>query len=477
MNTTSQLSAMDRIQSLLDENSFVEVGALVTRRNTDFDLVQKEIPGDGVITGYGLIDNRLVYVYSQDKSALNGTVGEMHGKKIAHIYDLALKVGAPVIGIIDSAGMRLQEATDALNAFGEIYVKQTMASGVIPQITAVLGTCGGGSAVLTALSDFSFITKKDGKLFVNSPNALEGNNTAKCDTASATYQSEAGNIDFVCEDDIEVITKIRELVTVLPDNNDEDSSFDECQDDLNRLTPNFNNEIGDTANAFIDISDNNLFIEVKKEYAKEMVTGFIRLNGMTIGAIANRTEVLNDEGKVIEKFDGSLTTAGCYKAEKFVKFCDSFHIPVLTLTNVNGYKATLDEEKSIAIAAAKLTYAFTNATVPKVNLIIGKAFGSAYITMNSKHIGADIVFALDSAEIGMMNAKSAAMIMYGDKKELVEVKAKEYASLQSSVISAARRGYVDTIIEAPSTRKHLIYAFEMLFTKSEGRPNKKHGTV
>jgi methylmalonyl-CoA decarboxylase subunit alpha len=477
MSTTAQLSARDRINSLLDDNSFVEVGALVTRRSTDFNLQQKEIPADGVITGYGVIDGKLVYVYCQDKSALNGTIGEMHAKKIAHIYDMALKVGAPVIGIIDCAGMRLQEATDALNGFGEIYLKQTMASGVIPQITAVLGTCGGGSAVLTSLSDFSFMAKYGAKLFVNSPNTLKGNFTSKLDTSAAAFQAESGNIDFVFEDDASVLAGIRELISILPSNNEDNDSFDECNDDLNRLVPELSASVTDPAVALRLISDNNYFLEVKADYAKEMVTGFIRLNGMTIGAIANRTELLDENGKVTEKFDGSLTTAGCYKAEKFVRTCDAFNIPVLTLTNVTGYKATVEEEKTIGTATAKLTYAFANATVPKVNVITKKAYGSAYLTMNSKHIGADMVFAIEGAEIGMMDSKLAAQIMYENEPDLIEEKAKEYAELQSSAVAAAKRGYVDTIIEAASTRKHLIYAFEMLFTKRESRPSKKHDTV
>ncbi len=477
MNNTSQLSAMDRINSLLDKNSFVEIGSLVTKRNTDFNLTNEEVPGDGVITGYGLIDDRLVYVYSQDKSALNGTVGEMHARKITRLYDLALKVGAPVIAIIDSAGMRLQEATDALDAFGAIYQKQTMASGVIPQISAVLGNCGGGTSILTALSDFTFMADEGAKLFVNSPNAIEGNYTSKCDTASAEFKATTGTVDFFCKDDLEVLGSIRQLVSVLPDNNGDDVSYDEATDDLNRLVPNFANELEDVSHALIDISDNNFFLEVKSEYAKDMVTGFIRLNGLTVGAIANRIKVKDSERNTIEEFDGSLSTAACYKAESFVEFCDSFNIPLLTLTNVAGYKATIKEERTIATAVAKLTYAFANATVAKVNLIVGKAYGSAYITMNSKHIGADIVFALDSAKIGMMDAKSAAQIMYGDDSDLIKEKSKEYDKLQTSAQSAAKRGYVDSIIEAPSTRKHLIYAFEMLFTKFEEGPSKKHGTV
>ncbi|HAB61090.1 MAG TPA: carboxyl transferase, partial [Lachnospiraceae bacterium] len=438
MSTTAQLSARERILSLLDDNSFVEVGAMVTKRSTDFNMQQKEIPADGVITGYGVIDSNLVYVYSQDQTALGGSVGEMHAKKIARIYDMALKVGAPVIGLIDCAGLRLQEATDALNGFGELYLKQTLASGVIPQITAVLGNCGGGVAISSNLSDFTFMTEKDAKIFVNSPNALDGNYVEKCDTSTAKFQAEAGVVDVVCKDDEAVLTSIRQLVTILPSNNEDNDSYVECNDDLNRLVPALGTYLKDSAIALKEISDDNFFFEVKSAYAREMVTGFIRLNGMTIGAVANRAEVLDEELKAVEEFDGSLTTAGCEKATSFVNFCDAFNIPVLTLTSVKGYKATTEEEKTIAKAAAKLTYAFANATVPKVNVIVGEAYGSAYVTMNSKHIGADLVLAYEDAIIGMMDAKSAAQIMYAeeinassDATAMIDEKTREYASLQS----------------------------------------------
>ena len=476
MSSAAQLSARERIITLLDDNSFVEVGAFVTKRSTDFNLQQKETPADGVITGYGVIEGNLVYVYSQDSSSMGGSIGEMHAKKIAHIYDMALKVGSPVIGLIDSTGLRLQEATDALNGFGEIYLKQTLASGVIPQITAIFGNCGGGLAVMASFSDFSFMEGKNARLFVNSPNALLGNNKEKCDTAQATFQAKAGAVDYV-GDEVDIISKIRNLITILPSNNEDDASFDECTDDLNRLLPEMSQEANDSRRALIDISDSHYFFEIKSDYAKEMVTGFIRLNGMTIGAVANRTEVTDDSGKVTERLDGSLTTAGCYKAESFVSICDAFNIPVLTLTNVNGYKATVEEERGIAIASAKLTYAFANATVPKVNVIVGKAFGSAYITMNSKHIGADMVYALPSAQIGMMDAELAAQIMYdGEALSVQKEKAAEYAALQSSAEAAAKRAYIDSIIEPETVRKHVIYSFEMLFTKRESRPAKKHGT-
>lgn len=477
MSSTTQLSAKDRITNLLDENSFVEVGALVTRRSTDFNMQQKDVPSDGVITGYGVIDGNPVYVYSQDTKALNGSIGEMHAKKISNLYDLAIKVGAPVIGLVDCAGLRLEEATDALAGFGDIYLKQSLASGVIPQITAIFGNCGGGSAVTASLSDFVFMEEKNAKLFVNSPNAILGNNATKCDTSSATFMAEAGVVDFVKEDEVSLLNSIRELVMMLPSSNEDDASYDECSDSLNRLLSNLSSELDDVTLALKELSDQHAFVEVKTTYAKEMVTGFIRLNGMTVGAIANRTEVLDDSGKAIEKFDNVLTSAGCYKAEKFVAFCDAFNIPILTLTNVSGYSATMSEAKSISIAAAKLTYAFANATVPKVNVITKKAFGSAYVTMNSKHIGADLVFAFESAKIGTMDANLAAQIMYADQKEIQEQKAKEYDELQQSAVAAAKRGYVDAIIESDSLRQNVIYAFEMLFTKRESRPSKKHGTV
>lgn len=478
MSSAAQLSARERIASLLDDNSFVEVGALVTKRNTDFNLHQKESPADGVITGYGLIDGNPVYVYSQDSSSLGGSIGEMHAKKIIQIYDLALKVGAPVIGLIDSTGLRLQEATDALNSFGEIYLKQTLASGIIPQITAIFGNAGGGLAVMSSLSDFSFMEKKSSHLFVNSPNSLLGNNKDKLDTSKADFQAKIGMVDYAGDTEQDVLNKIRDLICILPSSNEDDASYDECTDDLNRVLTNIASELNDTKKALIDISDNHYFFEVKSEYAKEMVTGFIRLDGMTVGAIANRTEVTDESGKVIERFDGTLTTDGCNKASRFVNFCDAFNIPVLTLTNVNGYKTTVEEEKTIAVASSKLTYAFANATIPKVNVIIGKAYGSAYITMNSKHIGADMVFALPSSSIGMMDADLAAQIMYdGEASNVIKEKAAEYAQLQSSAEAAAKRGYVDSIIEPDTVRKHLIYSFEMLFTKRDNRPAKKHGTI
>ena len=477
MSTTSKAS--QRIAALLDDNSFVEIGGLVTARATDFNLKPNETPSDGCITGYGVINGNLVYVYSQDASVLNGTIGEMHAKKITNLYDLAMKTGAPVIGLIESAGLRLQEATDALAAFGEIYLKQTMASGVIPQITAVFGTCGGGLGLFPTMTDFTFMEEKNAKLFVNAPNALDGNVIIKCDSSSAKFQAEESGIVDVVADEATILEKVRELVSFLPANNEDDASFlEDCTDDLNRVNPEIAGCVGDTSVALSILADDNNFFEVKTGYAKNMVTGFLRLDGVTVGAVANRSEICDEEGKVAEKLDAVLTAEGCEKAAEFVNFCDAFGIPVLTLTNVKGYEATLASEKAIAKAAAKLTYAFANATVPKVNVVIGKALGTAYVVMNSKAIGADITMAWPDAQIGAMDGKLAAKIMYdGQGADVINEKAAEYEALTLNVTSAAKRGYVDQIVNAADTRKYVIGAFEMLFTKSEDRPAKKHGTV
>ena len=449
MSTTAKTSACKRIEDLLDDNSFVEIGSLVTARNTDFNMTAMDTPADGVITGYGTVNGSLVYVYSQDATVMNGSMGEMHAKKIVNIYNMALKMGAPVVGFVDCAGLRLQEATDALNAFGMIYAKQVEASGVIPQITAIMGTCGGGMAVMSSLSDFTFMESKNGKLFVNSPNTLDGNKSE--DTAGADFQSnETALVDFT-GDEASIITEIRNLVSVLPSNN-EDESLCECTDDLNRLCTDVNNGAADPAYVFETVSDDGLFIEVKKNYAKEMVTGFIKLNGATIGVVANRTELF-DNGESVEKFDEVLTAEGCEKAAEMINFCDAFEIPVLSLTNVKGFLTTKESEKKMAKAAAKLTYAFANADVPKVNLITGEAYGSAYTVMNSKAIGADVTYAWPDTTIGMMDASLAAKIIYEKQPELIAEKTAEYGRLQASAESAAKRGYVDSIIDPADTRK------------------------
>ena len=477
MSSKNDSLAMQRITRLVDENSFMEIGSLVTARSTDFNLANTDTPSDGVIIGHGLVDGSLVFIYSQDASVLNGTIGEMHAKKIASVYDMAMKMGAPVIGFIDCAGMRLQESVDALNGFGLIYAKEVEASGVIPQISAIFGNCGGGLAVVPALSDFAFMETTKGKMFINSPNAIDGNRIEKCDTSSADFQSEEnGCIDGVGSEE-EIIAQIRELVSMLPLNNESDVYTDECVDDLNRVCASMDVMKGDARYLVSEISDSHVFFETKANYAKEMVTGFMKLNGMTVGVVANCTEVHDEEGAVSEKFDSVLTARGCNKAAEFINYCDAFEIPVLSLTNVTGFTACMCSEKGLAKALARMTSAFAAATCPKVNLIVGDAFGSAYVTMNSKAIGADLVYAWPNTKVGMMEAKLAAKIMYADASaDVLEEKAAEYEKLQSDVMAAARRGYVDLIISPEDTRKYLVAAFEMLYTKCPGTPDKKHGT-
>jgi len=467
-----------RIASLLDENSFVEIGAGITARATDFNMEPKEAVADGVVTGYGLVDGKLVYVYSQDSAVLGGSVGEMHAKKIVNLYDLALKVGAPVIGLIDSAGLRLNEATDALAAFGQIYKAQALASGVVPQITGVFGKCGGGLALFTGMTDFTVMEEKSAKLFVNSPNAIAGNREEKNDTANAAFQSEeAGNVDIVA-DEAGVYAQIRTLVSMLPSNNEEGGADDECTDDLNRAVADITSGVEDTTVALSMIADDNAYVEVKAAYAKNITTGFIKLNGTTIGCVANRSACYDENGEKTWSHATELSYKAAKKAADFVNFCDAFDIPVLTLTNVTGFGTCLECEKNIARDAATLAYAFVNATVAKVNVIIGKAFGSAAVVMNSKALGADMTIAWDNASIGMMDAKLAAQIMFDGKgADVVAEQAKAYDALQNSVESAARRGYVDQVIAPADTRKYVIGAFEMLYTKREDRPAKKHGTV
>lgn len=470
MSNKLSLSASDRINALLDDSSFVEIGAYVKARNTDFNIQDKDTPKDGVITGYGVIDGNLVYVYSQDAKVLGGSIGEMHAKKIANLYDMAMKMGAPVIGMIDCTGLRLQEATDALNAFGEVYGKQSMASGVIPQITAIFGSCGGGAALIPSLTDFTFMTKDNAKLFVNSPNALEENDISKLDTSDAVYVSEnTANVDGVFDTEEELLGQLRALVDMLPSCN-VDEKIDNSTDNPNRIIPNLDSFKNDARAAIQNIADNSVVIEMKKSYATDIVTSFIKMDGMTVGCVANQEDV--------------ITTNGAYKAEEFINFCDAFCIPVLTLVNVKSFASTVEEEKTISKALGKLTNAYSDATVPKVTVIMDKAYGTAYTVMNSKAIGADMVYAWPDAVIGTMDPEMAVKIMYDeelaasdDKMAFIKEKKTEYIDALSGAASAAARGYVDDIIEPDATRKRVIAALQMLLSKEEMRPYKKHSTI
>ena len=392
-NEAAKTPAVFRISELLDAGSFVEIGGAVTARNTDFNMQESKVPGDGVITGYGVIDGSLVYVYSQDASVLGGAVGEMHAKKITGLYDMAMKMGAPVIGLIDCAGLRLQEGTDALQAFGSIYAKQALASGVIPQITAVFGTCGGGAAILSGLSDFTFMEEK-GKLFVNSPNAIPGNRVEICDTSGARFQAEeAGNVDF-CGTEGEILSQIRDLICIIPANNEDNDSYGECTDDLNRVCAGIENGSDDAALVLSMIADNQKLIEVKADYAKEMVTGFIRMNGNTVGVVANRTVLYDEEGKEAEQYDALLTAQGAEKAAHFVNFCDAFEIPVVTFTNLEGYKATAYPAvgPDVVLAGGEYVEAGMDEAVVDRNLVTAPAWpgDTAIVREFAKLMGAKI---------------------------------------------------------------------------------------
>ena len=453
MSNSTKMSALQRIEAVVDANSFVEIGGMITKRNTDFNMQEKAVPADGVITGYGIVDSNLVYIYSQDVTAMSGSIGEMHAKKIAALYDMALKAGAPVIELIDCAGIRVQEAMDALAGFGDIYMAKVKASGVIPQISAVLGSCGGGVAIAAKLSDITLMSA-DSQLFVNSPNAILGNRTEKCDTSAAPFQAASGNVDIVCDTEADVFEKIRELIEILPANAGAGST-EEPTDDLNRVLTGFDGYATDAKEALTQIADDTKFVELKAKFGSEMIVGLMKIAGVTVGAIANSK-------------DAVLSTDGCKKAEQFIYFCDSFDLPIITLTNAKEYASSMEEEKTIAQAVADMTYAFASADVPRINVITGEAYGSAYVSMNSKHIGADLVLALDKAHVGVMDATVAAQVMCQDEiagaensKEALEEKAKEFDVLQAGADAAARRGYVDNVIPGESVRKHLIYALQM----------------
>ena len=455
MSTNELTKAKARIAALADEGSFVELGARVKARSTDF-AASCDAEGDGVVTGYATVAGKLVYIYSQEPSVYGGSLGEMHAEKIAKLYDLAMKMGAPVIALVDCSGVRLEESTDALNGFGKLFLSQAKASGLVPQITAVYGRCGGGMAISAGLSDFVFMEAKNAQLFVNAPNTLDGNYVEKCDTAKAEYQAKnSGIVDCIGSED-EIAAGIRALVSILPSNNEE-AAVEDGQDDLNRMTAELEG-VTDAKAIISSVADSYVFVETKKEYAKDIVTGFIRLDGVTTGVLANAEEKLSPEG--------------LKKAASFVNFCDAFEIPVVSFTSADGFTATVAAEKDLAKAASDLVYAFANATVPKISVITGDTYASAYTIMNSKAIGADIVYAVEDARVGIMEASSAAKIIGGEDLSEVAGKFDE----KQTALAAAGRGYVDELISMSTLRKNILIALEMLFNKRGDEPFKKHGS-
>ncbi len=434
--------AQARINALLDENSFVELQSLVTSRNTDFNLDAKKEPSDGVIIGHGLIDGTLVFVFSQNADVLGGTIGEMHAKKILSLYDMALKVGAPVIGFIDCGGVRLQESFDALEALGSVIERAADVKGVIPQLMCVAGNCGGGLSVLPALADFTFMV--DGaSYYINSPDTITGNDT---DTSSAKFQfNEAGTVD-VCGTLSEVVSSMRQIISMIP------NDIVEASDDLNRASEGLDSKLTDAAAVATELADNRQFIELKAGFAKEMVTGLMKLDGVTIGVVGNR-EV---EGEAF------LSAAGCEKAADFVDLCDMYEIPVLSITNVSAFKSCKCQEKRLPRALSQMTQRFVDASVPKLNLITKQAYGTPYVLMNSKALGADLVYAFESTSVGAMEASKAAKILADNGTDAASIE-KSYAELQDSALTAAAHGHIDRIVSYADARKYIIAGFEMFF--------------
>ncbi len=452
MDNQSTSSAMTRIQSLLDEFSFVEIGRLVEARSTDFNLAEKKAPSDGVVTGYGTIDGNLVYVYAQDAAVLGGSIGEMHARKIANIYSMAMKNQAPVIALVDCSGVRLEEANDSLFGLGRIYKKQTLASGQIPQITAIFGNCGGGLTVLAGLSDYVLMENTSAKAYVNAPDAVIGNKDDEI--AKAAKREEFGLVDFAGTED-EIFAQIRKLVAVLPGNNEDGGVLEENTDDLNRAVLSF--DTLEAEEAVKQLADNGIFLETKKGYSSDVITGFAQIGGETVAIVANK--------------NSKLTWKGADKAARLVSFANAFDLPVVSIVDVTAYCNCECTEKHMPTMAARLAYAYSNADVPVIT-VVKNALGTAGLTFGTKALGADIVYAYNNSKIGVMDAEQAAKVVADGDAEA----AKTFAE-QNTALAAAKRGYVDEIIAPEETRQRIAASLQMLGWKSVYRPDKKNGTV
>lgn len=483
---SGKMTARERIEALFDENSFVEIDAFVETKSIDFDMQKKKVAGDGVVTGYGSVNGRLVFVSSQDFTVIGGSLGEMHAKKITKVMDMAMKMGVPFININDSGGARIEEGIDALKGFGDIFFRNTLASGVIPQISVIMGPCAGGAVYSPAITDFVFMVEKTSQMFITGPQvikAVTGEDVTFEELGGAdAHNSISGVAHFKSSNEKECIEKIKRLIDFLPDNSLSDVPVYDTGDNLNRINENLLEIMPDDSNKPYDmmeiitsVVDNGDFLEIQEHFAKNIIIGFGRMNGGTVGIIANQPKYSA----------GVLDVNSSDKAARFVRFCDSFNIPVITFTDVPGYLPGVGQEHNGIIRhGAKLLYAFSEATVPKINVIVRKAYGGAYIAMNSKHLGADMVFAWPSAEIAVMGPDGAANIIF--RKEIKEAndpvatrteRIEEYRNKFSNPYIAASRGYVDDVIDPASTRIRLISALEMLASKRDNRPSKKHGNI
>jgi methylmalonyl-CoA decarboxylase subunit alpha len=483
---SGKMTARERLNMLMDEGSFVEIDAFMKHRCTEFGMEKEETPAEGVVTGYGQVDGRLVYAYAQDFTVSGGSLGEMHAKKICKVLDLSMKMGAPVVGINDSGGARIQEGVDALSGYGQIFYKNTMASGVVPQISVIMGPCAGGAVYSPALTDFIFMVDKTSQMFITGPQVIKAVTgeevTAEALGGGMTHNSTSGVAHFLSENETACIADIKRLLSFLPSNNMETAPVFECQDDMNRLDSDLNTIIPESSNKAYDmkdvirtIVDNGDFFEVQPYYAQNIITGFARLNGASVGIIANQPKVLA----------GCLDINASDKAGRFIRTCDSFNVPILNMIDVPGFlPGTTQEYGGIIRHGAKMLYAYSEATVPIVNVITRKAYGGAYLAMCSKDLGADMVFAWPQAEIAVMGPEGAANIIFKRDIENAEnpaqaraEKIQDYKDRFATPYIAASRGYVDDVIEPSTTRQRLISAFDMLASKRETRPSKKHGNL
>lgn len=483
---SGKLTARERIDLLLDKDSFVEIDKFVEHRSTNFDMAGVKAPADGVVTGYGTVNGRLTFVYAQDFTVVGGSLGEMHASKICKIQDMAIKMGAPIVGMNDSGGARIQEGVDALSGYGRIFYRNTIASGVIPQISVIMGPCAGGAVYSPALTDFIFMVDKTSMMFITGPQVIKsvtGEDVTQEQLGGAgTHNKTSGVAHFIDDTEEACIERIKILLSYLPSNNLEVSPVYESAEDINRIEEALNQIVPENPGKPYDmkdiirmLADEGSFFEIQSLYAQNIITGFIRLNGKTVGVIANQPKILA----------GCLDINASDKAGRFIRTCDAFNIPLLNLVDVPGFlPGTGQEYGGIIRHGAKMLYAYSEATVPKVTLIIRKAYGGAYLAMCSKDLGADQVFAWPNAEIAVMGPDGAANIIFKndiknseDPVQTRKEKIEEYRNTVANPYIAAQRGFVDDVFVPSITRPRLISAFEMLESKRETRPSKKHGNL
>ncbi|CUH93983.1 Propionyl-CoA carboxylase beta chain, mitochondrial [Propionispora sp. 2/2-37] len=477
-HASGKYTARERINKFFDPDTFVELDQFVAHRCVNFGMDKKELPGEGVVTGYGTVNGRLVYAFAQDFTVEGGSLGEMHAAKICKVLDLALKMGAPVIGINDSGGARIQEAVDALSGYGKIFFKNTLASGVIPQISVIMGPCAGGAVYSPALTDFIYMVKNTSQMFITGPAVIKSVTaeevTAEQLGGAMTHNSTSGVAHFAAENEDDCIEQIRYLLSFLPSNNLEEPPVVETSDDPNRMEDELNTLLPDNPNMPYDmkdviksIVDNGEFYEVCEHYARNIITCFARFDGKSVGIIANQPAVMA----------GCLDVNASDKSSRFIRFCDAFNIPLVNLVDVPGFLPGTDQEfGGIIRHGAKMLYAYCEATVPKITVITRKAYGGSYLAMCSQDLGADQVLAWPTAEIAVMGPAGAANIIFRKDPDVAEKTAK-YVEEFATPYKAAERGFVDIVIEPKETRPRIITALNMLASKREARPAKKHGNI